>query len=103
LEADIDSFAIYDFGVLVGMTPAAGVSSVGYCGFEPGDCIAAGHSSGAFLLADGAHSITIFDIDRAGDTGDGAFLVHAVPEPMSLLLLGSGILGLGAARRRKSL
>ncbi len=103
LEADIDSFAIYDFGVFVGMTPPAGVSTVGYCGFDPEACIAGGASSGTFVLGDGAHSITIFDIDRTGDTGDGAFLVHAVPEPMSLLLLGSGIVGLGAARRRKSL
>jgi hypothetical protein len=102
LELDVDSFAVFDFGGLVGNTPLAGFATSGCTATDPNTCIAAGYSHGSFLFAAGPHSITLFDVDPNGFTGDGAFRLDAVPEPASLILLGSGLAGLGFARRRKA-
>jgi hypothetical protein len=64
--------------------------------------------SGNFLSAGGAHTVTYqwqaSGIFNAGISIDDLFFtaeIGSVPEPATLTLFGLGLLGLGAARRRK--
>ena len=42
-----------------------------------------------------------FNVLYPGGTGDGQFYIEAIPEPATLALLGAGLMGLVAYRRRK--
>jgi hypothetical protein len=96
-----DYFDVYDFGTLIGSTPIVALGA--NCGLNPDVCLADPRFSHAvFTLAPGAHSITI-GVHEAQILGEGFFRVTAVPEPSTLLLLGSSVAGLLVRRRaRKS-
>jgi len=99
-----DSFKVYDDGVLKLTTPSVdeGVS----CDIDPANCYGlAGVSWGSFILGSGSHSLTI-ETAASPYTGGGAAYfridcIVATPEPLSIMLLGLGLMSLGAARRSR--
>jgi len=99
-----DRFQLFDFGVSLGLTslPSANAN----CDDDPVVCIAtAGMSIGSFVLAAGAHSITLIPILAPSDGGSGYLLVSAegsaAPEPGALALTGLGLVVLFVWRRRR--
>ena len=94
----VDQFQIYDFGVAGALTSVPAGSNPALS-----DPVLAllnpDYSRGFFYFGAGSHSLTIGQI--AGVPGAGYFRVDTVPEPGTILLLGSGLLGLASFRRKR--
>jgi hypothetical protein len=95
-----DQFTLYDYGTLLGTSS--------YVPLKPGDgCYIPDmcyedplYSHGSWLVGPGLHEITIFMANSPWGGGD-AWIESATPEPSSMILMGSGILGvIGVVRRR---
>jgi hypothetical protein len=95
----IDQFQFFDFGASLGDTSAPSGDPAHNCGNDELGCLADPQMShGMFLLAAGDHSIT--GTHLLGMPGAAFFIVSAVPEPGSLMLIGVGLLALVGIRRR---
>ena len=102
-----DRFEVYDFGSLVLTTPfVIAEDQSGYgCGSNPALCYGLDDVSwGSHSLAAGSHSLTIGILASPFNSGAAYFRIDrivATPEPLSIMLLGLGLLGLVAIRRSR--
>jgi hypothetical protein len=95
-----DAFDVFDFGVLIGSTPAVPFAG-GLCGGDPVPCSTDPNTShGVFSLTAGPHSITIRA--RIMFCCVGYFRVEEIPEPTTMLLLATGLGGAIGLIRKKS-
>jgi hypothetical protein len=96
-----DMFLVYDNGAVLGLSSTPTIGQ--YCS-DPAACLAdANFSHGEFVLGAGPHSITILTVLSPYGVGDAFFRFDGeVPEPLTAVLMGVGLLGLGCLRRRRA-
>jgi hypothetical protein len=102
--ASVDQFELFDGGVSLGSTSAP--TSGGACGGDITACLAdPSYSHGTFLLTAGDHSITGSTLLSGLGSGAAFFIVRAVPEPGTwmMMLFGFGAIGLMLRRSRKAI
>jgi hypothetical protein len=101
-----DSYNVFDFGALILSTPSVDTSGTYVCGvsdtdyIDPAVCVKDPlMSHGQVVLGVGPHSITIEARESPYGGGIGDFIIVPIPEPSTMLLLGSVLVLLGGARR----
>jgi len=100
-----DEYSVYNgtssTGTLLGDTSAVIVDPTQNCGGDADACLADAWSNATFVLAPGTYSINIYQTVTPFGASTAYYEVSSTPEPGSLALFGTGLLGLlGVARRR---
>ena len=100
-----DQYSVYNgtssTGTLLGDTSAVIVGPTQNCGGGADACLAGGWSNATFELGPGTYAINIYQTVAPFGASTAYYEVSSTPEPGSLTLFGTGLLGLlGVARRR---
>jgi hypothetical protein len=102
-----DIFRVFDNGLALGITSAAGTSAAAFGSSQEQLDLAfadSAFSRGEWLLSAGDHTITgvLAATSSPFNATVGGLMVTAVPEPDSLALLLAGLLLIGSIARRRS-
>ncbi len=94
-----DQFRVFDFGIPVLLTSFVAQSDYD-CGSDPELCFGDPQiSAGVYMFQAGAHSLTTMPVLSPSIAGAGYFRLDVVPEPSTLVLIGTGFLVLILGRR----